>query len=366
MSRRGDNIRKRKDGRWEARYPKGTTLDGKYRYASVYGNSYKEVKEKRQMILTTEKSARNRVLRLCDLLELWQASNVVRLKASSTFRYQQLIDTHINPALGGMRLENLSAACINSFLAEKMSTGRLDGQGGLSPAYVRSIALVINAAIDYGAAEHLCTPINRKVIKPPLAKREHSILSHHDQKVLETNLFSDIDATRLGILISLYAGLRIGEVCALSWGDVDLSSRILHVRHTVTWGHTESRAKGLVLGSPKTGSSRRSVPICTKLYHAFLKFKKMPDSWYVASGSSCFLNPRTLEYRYSSLIGRCGLAHINYHALRHTFATRCVEAGMDAKTLSEILGHADASVTLNTYVHSSMDMKRLQLEKISV
>lgn len=231
MSRRGNNIRKRKDGRWEARYPKGMTPDGRYQYGSVYGGSYKEAKEKRQQLLKTcefEKQAKNNLL-FKEVLNLWQKSNCVRLKAFSVSRYQYLIDVHIIPELGNIKMNQLTASMVNDFLAEKLRTGRLDGQGGLSASYVQSIMLIINASINYAASEQLCSTLNAKIHKPPIPKKELPILSKAEQERLEESLFSQINETKLGIIISLYTGLRIGEICALSWGDIDLELRVIYV-----------------------------------------------------------------------------------------------------------------------------------------
>lgn len=369
MSRRGNNIRKRKDGRWEARYPKGMTAEGKYQYGSVYGTSYKEAKEKRLEVLQNrafEKPEKSDLF-FKDALLLWQKSNCVRLKASSVSRYQYLIDVHISPELGNLKMEQLTASMINNFLAEKLKSGRLDGQGGLSASYVQSIMLIINAATNYAASEQLCAPLKAKILKPPIPKKELPVLSRAEQECLEENLYSQLDETKLGVLISLYTGLRIGEICALAWGDINLDMRVIYVRHTIARVRYDDGGKQvskLMIDQPKTRSSLRTVPICSKLYAALQQFSIVSPDHYVVSGSNRFLSPRTYEYRYSCLLKQCRLQHFNYHALRHTFATRCVEVGMDAKTLSEILGHSDASLTLNTYVHSSVELKIKHLDKI--
>lgn len=370
MSRRGENIRKRKDGRWEARFPIGKDEKGRTMYGAVYASTYKEAKDKRrqrlerQAVVSTncpDNSFRN-------LLSLWIADNQVRLKPSTIYRYQYLIDTHILPDLGTKPLDGITSTVINTFLSQKLEHGRLDGSGGLSAAYVRSITLVINSALRFGIDQGLCSGIGLKISKPTVIPKELPVLSTSQQVILEKCLQTDTDETKLGVLISLYTGLRIGEICALTWGDIDLKNKVIYVRKTVVRVKSatgEQSKTHLIIDDPKTVASHRCIPICSTLLSALLPFTPKTTSQYVVSSTASFVSPRTYDYRFKKLMDACQIPRINYHALRHTFATRCIEAGVDVKSLSEILGHGDVSVTLNTYVHSSMDLKRIQLEKIT-
>lgn len=366
MARRGENIRRRKDGRWEARYPDGIKPDGKKRYASVYGDTYREVKEKRLRILKNGNPSsrqKNDEPYFREIAQQWQDVNHIRLKDSTIYRYQYLIDTHILPELGDKPISQVNASYINVFLANKLRAGRMDGKGGLSPAYVRSIMLIIHGIVSFAAEEQLCAPLTT-INKPTIPRKEIAILSTEHQKQLEVTLYHNTDATKIGVLLSLYAGLRIGEVCALSWDDIDLVHRTLHVRHTIMRVQCEDKGSRLMVGQPKTSSSLRCVPICSKLNEILNSFPPERQTGFVASSCESFVSPRTYEYRYRKLLKQSGVPHVNYHALRHTFATRCIEAGVDVKSLSEILGHSNVSITLNTYVHSSMELKRNQIEKL--
>lgn len=372
MPRRGENIRRRKDGRWEARYKKGVNSTGRAVYGSVYGKSYREAKakqiEKIQSITKTTIVTDKGYPYFREVLSLWIDDSRVRLKGATECRYRNLIDEHILPGLGNKRVNELTGPVINAFLADKLDHGRLDGKGGLSPSYVRSIMLVIRSAINYAATEKLCLPLQSKISKPPVVSKNLPILSAAEQKKLENICLSETDETKVGVLLSLYAGLRIGEVCALTWEDIDWVERVIHIRHTVSRvnKNIENGVKSttLIIDRPKTKSSFRDIPLCSKLIPVLSELKKQTASPYVISNREQFISPRTYEYRYHKLLRASGTADINYHALRHTFATRCIEAGVDVKSLSEILGHADASITLNTYVHSSMERKRIQLEKL--
>ena len=197
--------------------------------------------------------------------------------------------------------------------------------------------------------------------------KELTVLNVDDQRKLKEFLIKQKTSTSIGILLSLYTGMRIGEVCALSWEDVDLDDNIIFVRHTVSRVKSNSgkRKTELILDEPKTRSSKREIPIPLYLTDVLKRYRENSHSTFVISNYDGFSDPRTYDIKFHSILKECGINSVNYHTLRHTFATRCVEAGVDIKTLSEILGHANVSVTLNTYVHSSMDLKRKQIEKLS-
>ena len=373
MPRRGDNIRKRKDGRWEARYTIIDSSDNTKRYGSVYGKTYQEVKEKRKQVVLQGQKEKQKASAIVfrDVLTAWQETNRIRLKESSISRYQNLIDAHILPELGNKSMSQLTVPMLNHFLTEKLEHGRLDCTGGLSSSYVRNIALIINSAISFGATENMCDPLQTKITKPPMSKKELTILSVEQQTLLEKALTKDMNEVKLLIYITLYTGIRIGEACALMWEDIDLDSRILHVRKTISRVWTMEHGKKisrLIVTSPKTKSSLRSIPICSKLHTILSSFSKSRMKGYLLTHrtNNGFISPRTYEYNYKLILKDCEITPVNYHALRHTFATRCIECGVDIKSLSELLGHSNVSITLNTYVHSSMELKRLQIEKLAI
>lgn len=369
MPKRGENIHKRKDGRWEGRYKKGVNDCGKTMYGSVYGKTYGEAKAKLLSVLkdgSMDNRGPSKEYRFQEVLFLWMANNRIRHKGATEVKYQYLIDSHIAPKLGQVKMSKLTAFAINSFLHEKLQSGRLDKRGGLSPSYVRSMMLIINSALQFAVNERMCQPLHSAICKPMPEKKKLQILNVLEQKCLETYLSCEPDFTKLGVFISLHTGMRIGEVCALTWENIDFTEKIIHVRATVTRVKNADGASGtrLIIDKPKTKSSIRDIPITSTLLSQLLTMKQHSFSRYVISEKDSFVSPRTYEYRYHKLLKQCGVSRVHYHALRHTFATRCIEVGVDVKTLSEILGHANVSITLNTYVHSSMDLKRKQIEKL--
>ncbi len=371
MPKRGENIHKRKDGRWEARFRTGVDPSGKITYGSVYAKTYKEAKEKQQERINsiTRKLPVNRKNPLfVEVADLWMENNRLRLKGSTDCRYRNLLESHIIPDIGGRRIDLITGTEINAYLADKLQSGRIDNKGGLSPAYVRSIMLIINAVLTYAIDHDMRPPLQTKIYKPQAHKKELQILSPPEQSKLVSLCQSQLDPTAVGVLLSLYAGLRIGEICALEWGDIDFEAQLIYVRKTVVRVRVPeggSRSM-LVIESPKTASSYRVVPLCSWLIPLLNEVRSNSISKYVVSTTLQFVSPRTYDYRYHRLLSLAELPGVNYHALRHTFATRCIEAGTDVKSLSEMLGHANAAVTLNIYVHPSMDTKRNQLEKLAL
>ena len=202
MPKRGENIHKRKDGRWEGRYLKERRFDGTIRYGSVYGKSYREVKEKLPiaiMKVNASDATQEKEMYFREVLALWMSNNQIRLKRATVTKYQNSIDNHILPELGNVKLSNLDATMINEFLMHKLRNGKLDGKGGLSPVYVRSIMVVINAAIKYAVDEQLMKPLKSPICKPAIEKKEISILSVDEQKRLESYLNRELNLTKIGI-----------------------------------------------------------------------------------------------------------------------------------------------------------------------
>lgn len=306
MAKRGDNIRKRKDGRWEGRYKKGRTADGSIIYGSVYGKTYKEVKEKMASIISHPlqlATPKGQGKTFGEVLNLWLDNNRARLKGGTINKYQNLIDTHIMPELGLTKVNELSATRINTFLNNKISRGRVDGSGGLSASYVRSIMLVINAAIKYAVSEQLCSPLKTPICKPSADKTELPILSSEEQKKLEASLLNNFDLTGAGIYISLHTGLRIGEVCSLAWNDIDMNKRVIHVRHTVARIRSGNSGGStiLIIDTPKTKASKRDIPISSTLLPILLKLKTLSSKGFLLTGTSEFIKPRTFEYKKANV-----------------------------------------------------------------
>ncbi len=365
MPKRGENIRRRKDGRWEGRYKSGIKSNGAAKYSSVYGKSYTEVKHRLLQAKREEavKPIPPSEMSFEDILSLWLRSIRIKIKDTTEAKYRYMMETHIIPELGGMKISSINAPLINDFLFKKTISGRLDGKGGLSASYVRTMAIVIGSAMKLACTEGFCSNINGRIIKPTVPKHDPPLLCQDMQRKIESSAMHSPSATKTGILLALYAGLRIGEVCALSWDDIDLDDGIIHIRHTVITCRGENGLQ-TVIDTPKTKASVRDIPIAPMLLDHLKEMKGFAASRYVVSAKGSFVSTRTFDYRYKRILKELEIQRINFHALRHTFATRCIEAGVDAKSLSRILGHSDVTITLNSYVHPSFDAMHDQIQKL--
>lgn len=303
---------------------------------------------------------------ISELLNEWYEYKKIYNKKSTSSKYDFIIKRHIVPDIGNYRIQDINTAVLTKYMKNKLNNGRIDKKGGLSAAYVRSIMIIISSAFEYAAKEGLCKYLISNIAKPPVESQELDILSEKEQEYFESYLYNSLNETNIGILLTLNTGMRIGEICALRWEDVDFENKLIIVKHTVSRVKNEQGGSDLIIDTAKTKASRRIIPIHSKLFTSLFEMYKSSVSEYVVSDKTSFISPRTYEYRYHKVLSECNMRHINFHALRHTFATRCILAGVDTKSLSEILGHSNVSITLNTYVHSNIEIKLKQIEKIII
>jgi len=372
MPRRGENIRKRKDGRWEGRYISGHQQGGKANYKSVYGKSYLETKRKLSQFAEKKGVDSNfdsyKDMNFRETLFLWLDNRRIKLRPQTHAKYSQLIENHLAETIGKMKTSKIEATHLNDFLEEKINNGRLDKKGGLSLSYIKTLIFIIQSTIDFSVAQGYCSPMRGSISSLPKKKVDYPVFSIDEQDRIEQHMLSDTDGTKLGVLICLYTGLRIGELCGLRWSDIDFCHDTISVHRTVYRTVNENKNIGepktkLIVGEPKTISSYRIIPIPSSL-QVLLRthLRKSSSEWVISDGDNGFFDPRTYQYRFQKYLRDCVVPKKKFHALRHAFATRCVEVGMDIKSLSEILGHASVNITLNIYVHSSIKQKQSQME----
>lgn len=363
---RGENIFKRKDGRWEARYIKGYDENRKIRYGFCYGHSYREAKEKvsaAKAALTVRKdlSGLETELRFEEFSRTWLENNKKNWKPSTFSKYQSVLERYLIPQFGTLSVKEISSASIAVFGCE------LDTKDHLAAKTIRDILTILHKILmDHYRERESASTI--RIVYPKAESRELRVLTKEEQLRLMKYLSADPDIYQCCILLALSTGLRLGELCALRWDNICTDTNTLYVRYTLQRVknpdiHATSKTV-LQLGTPKTASSVRSIPLTPGICNLMKKFKVEDPQAFFITGTLKYPDPRTLQRRLKRYAEELQIEEIHFHTLRHTFATRCVEVGCDIKTLSDILGHASISMTLNRYVHPSLELKRKNIQKL--
>lgn len=301
-----------------------------------------------------------------DLSLLWLTDIRISVKESTYTRYHRCVHKYIIPALGELPVTELDSFCVNRFTEGLISGGGLRRRG-LSAKTVTDVLCVLKSILKFGRLSGYPCPHTDGMRYPQRQSRNISVLSSDNRAILEAIVVNRSDSTSLGVLLSLFMGLRIGELCGLKWGDIDFRAQVLSVRRTVERiadlsPDAVARTK-IIISEPKTSSSFRVIPIPDFLGE-ILQSEALSPEKYVLTGTDCPIEPHSFYTRYRRFMRAHQLDGYSFHALRHTFATRCVEVGFDTKSLAEILGHANISTTLSFYVHPSMEQKRSQMEKL--
>ena len=365
MSRRGDNIHKRKDGRWEGRYISGREPSGRAKYSSVYAKSYRECAEKLRLA-RCDLLPKSKPLTVAELFSEWLLNRKNIVKQSSYVCYRNMYSFYIDPKLRNCRIDTLGSFVLNRFADDLLHSGGSNGQA-LSPKTVQAVMILLRSILHYGEEEYGLANATRSIALPKATKSEITLFSQSEMcRIMREALKGS--GCELGVLLGLYAGLRIGEVCALTLGDIDLSEQLVHISKTMFRMRDPDGGSPktlLITDTPKSSSSVRSVPIPPFMLEALAKLKRGRfDDYYLLSCSAVSIEPRAYTERYKAFLKRLDIPYRKFHSLRHTFATECIKSGVDVKSLSELLGHSSVKITLDRYVHSDMEMKKRELEKL--
>ncbi len=371
MGRHGENIRKRSDGRWEGRYKVFDENKGRSIYRSVYSRSYEAVKEKlskAKFELTCEKEVKDAkealkaadshiTLLFAQAAEEWLGEVAERRKYSTYVKYRTVYQTHLAKAAGQCQISGTGFFQLSTKIFDHLS------EENLSESLKKSIGCVANQILSFANRNYSAgVPLlERPSVK--LKKGNVKTLTKAEQARLLSHIYQETDRSKIAVLLCLCTGLRLGELCALQWEDLDIKSMTITVNRTVQRiAVAEGSTKTVLLETePKSESSKRSIPITAEMLCLLMQLK---ESQPYIFGREKPLDPRTMQYRFQKFLREAKIDSRNFHILRHTFATNCVENNMDVKALSEILGHADVKLTLNRYVHPTMDSKRKQIEML--
>ena len=373
MARKGENIYKRKDGRWEGRFISSYNINGKAIYKYVYAKTYKEVKEKLTASKLRMNSSQNdknaSKVTFKDWCHEWMCQKKTTVKESTFIRYKNSIENHIIPKLGDLPISSITTLTINLFVHDGLLRGRLDGKGGLSPKTMIDLLIILKDIFRYAqdSGAQICCKLEQIAVKK--SSHEMRVLSNFEEKRLISVLMSEMDRYKLGVFVCLFTGLRIGELCALQWKNISFSEKTLKVEHTMQRLQNEDPFSVIktkvIITDPKSFAAIRVIPLPDFLLELLRPFAGNANSFLLSGECKKYIEPRTMQNRFQKYLREGNIADANFHSLRHTFATRCIELGFDIKTLSEILGHSSVKITLDRYVHSSMEHKMINMEKLN-
>ena len=380
-------IRKRKNGTWEGRYTIGYDSHGKQKQKSIYGKTRTEVAKKLSEMTSAIQNGSYiapRNLTLSEWLDVWLTSYAyIKVRPSTYASYQAYIERHVSPIIGGLQLQKLTTNQLQVFFNEKRVNGRIDGKGGLSPKTIRNIYNMLHEALQQAVINKIVSVnVSEGVVLPSKDEKEIIVFKPEEQRAIIEAAQKD----RLGFAIELdfFTGLRVGELCALKWSDIDLAAKEFRVRRTlqrVQKKTSDIKSKGkrtqIVEGATKTKKGNRVIPLTDTMLQKLLVHKARQlfekrrlgkgysDNGYVfANEFGGAIEPSYLRDVYDRILKNANAPHYTFHTIRHTFATRAIENDMPVKVVSEILGHSSVQLTMDLYCHPSISAKRNVLEKM--
>lgn len=359
MARRQRNIYKRKDGRYEARFIKDRDCNGKAVYGSVYAKTYAKVLEKldtAKLTTAVTKVSPDTCENIVQVMENYLEVHKVLIKLSTYWIYHGYIKNHIRPYFANIRCDQLSQEQMQAFIVEKLEIG-------LSATLTQSVYTFMKKALD-GAVDatvfQICFP---KSHRPKI-----NVLTIDEQKRLELVAEASDSINRVGIILCLYTGIRVGELCGLMWQDVDFESKQLNIHRTMQRVKcTDSNAKTkIILLPPKSKSSQRAIPLPEFLLCILKEHRVESPGEYVLEKDGRIVEPRVMQYRFQRLLELAKIRTRSFHITRHCFSLRALECGFDIKTLSELLGHSSPVITLKRYAHVLDEHKRKSMDSLAV
>lgn len=362
MPKKGRNIYKRKDGRYEGRILIGKNAGQKPQYLYVYAKTYQEVKQK--MRLALEKAAaepKSETPFLKDCAQEWLEEKRLLWKQTTYDMYCRTLKLHILPELGERKICELNEEVLKEFSRGLAQKGAPDG---ISVHYQKYICSMVRQIILYAVQKYQLELPAPRLPDFRVSRQEMILPGERELKKLEQYLLEHLhDDTCLGILLAMYTGIRIGELCALQWKDIDLEGGTLYICRNLqrVKNYETDDAAGLTkicTQTPKTERSMRTIPLADDLLRILREHRQEPEHYLISGKKKAWAEIRTVQYRFSSILKKCDISQFHFHLLRHAFASRCIGQGCDIKTVSEVLGHSNVQITMNIYAHSSVRQKK--------
>ena len=289
----------------------------------------------------------------------WLKERKPYIKESTYANYSNIIYNHLIPVLGNYRLSIIDNHILQEMILDKYRIGRIDNKGGLSDKTIKDIGTLLKLTLKGAIKDNLIDYLDLDFRYPKKEKKNKIYtFSKKEQKKIVDYCLENLDIKNMGILLTLYSGLRIGELCALKWSDIDLKKNILSVNKTIQRIYLKDVGKSkMIISSPKTKNANRVIPLNSE-FALLLKQFKTDNNNYFLSNDTVWMEPRSFRKYYYDMIQELDISNITFHSLRHTFASNCIRLGVDYKTVSELLGHSSVNITLNIYVHSQMSQKK--------
>jgi integrase len=299
--------------------------------------------------------------RITEIVGLWKTDKKQYVKKSSYSAYVLLLENHLLPAFGDK--QNIEETDVQTFVFQKLNEG-------LSQKSIKDILIVLKMVLKFGAKNKLLEYRQFEVQFPTQREKQGiEVLSKTNQKKIMAHIQEHFTFKNLGVYICLCTGIRIGEVCALTWDHIDTEAGIISIRQTIQRIYiieNGSKHTELVIDTPKTTSSIRDIPISKDLLKILKPIKKIVNgNFFVLTNEAKPTEPRTYRNYYKKLMEDLDIPELKFHGLRHSFATRCIESNCDYKTVSVILGHSKITTTLNLYVHPNLEQKKKCIEQMA-
>lgn len=295
-----------------------------------------------------------------EIAAAWKEYKRPYVKQSTMAAYVLILENHVLPYFGDG--DSLHEQAVQAFVLHKL-------ESGLSVKTIKDILIVLKMIMKFGVKNEWMNYYEWDIKYPTTStNKELEVLSVANHRKILNYIQSHFTFTGLGIYISLSTGLRIGEICALKWSDINVTDGTITVSRTIERIYIiegEEKHTELVINTPKTKNSCREIPLNKELLAMIKPLKKVVnDNFYVLTNDERPTEPRTYRNYYKGLMAKLDIPKLKYHGLRHSFATRCIEAGCDYKTVSVLLGHSNISTTLNLYVHPNMEQKKRCITKM--